>query len=120
MQAGGGRNEDEEAAFRLALSRMQLWYAHTLTTVVVMEDLPAEWTRRAYHDSGWPVFEHACASLGKVSSIYGWAPIIFNTAPHSRPRSWLKGKAYRRAPLLPHQFEELLATKKFTNGHNAN
>ena len=104
------------AAFTGALSRMQLWYAHQLTTVFLMtppdggkcdgKELSA--AARAYHSRGWPTFERHVCMLGKRTSQWQW-PLIVDVGTGA-------GTSVRVPPLAVETFRDLLATKTFTNG----
>jgi hypothetical protein len=102
----GVRTPEEDYAFKFALNRMEILYAHARTTVAVMARLPDGWTRHGYDDSGWPTFEFAVASLLKKSNPSSWAPLIFVEGSSLVPRP----------PSSPTAFAQLLTTKTFTNG----
>lgn len=108
--ADGSRSPTEQAAFEAALSRMQLWYAHQMTTVVLMTAAQQLASKApAYSVRGWPTFEHACSMLGKpgVTRVF-WPSLIDASVPGST--------CVRRAPLTPEKMGALLTQKTFTNG----
>ena len=100
------RTPEEDYAFKFALNRMEILYAHARTTVAGWRALPDGWTRHGYDDSGWPTFEFAVASLLKKSNPSSWAPLIFVEGSSLVPRP----------PSSPTAFAQLLTTKTFTNG----
>ena len=107
--ASGHRSEAERAVFSYALERMQLLYAHALTTVAILCGLPLGWTRPSYEISGWPSFEFAVASLLKEKTAYSWAPVVFAEGAQL---------AYM-PPLPPDAFTALLEQRHFTSGSDA-
>ena len=56
------RTPEQEAIFKRALSQMSLWYAHSLTTVILVQGQTLEVPR---HERGWPCYEEALARLFK-------------------------------------------------------
>lgn len=135
------RTEAEQQAFRTAISQMQLLYAHKKTLVYMLTTMP-QWTVapsgvcKEYHERGWvrrsrfldplavrgrvrsphlfchrvspaqPTFERRMAFLLKMQSSLAWANVVDVGNPD----------ATRLVPLTPKSFEELLETRKFTNG----
>lgn len=132
--AEGNRTEAEQSSFHGALAWMQLWYAHQLTTVFLMTDPPpralvtpeqatvdtAHGTASlAYDGRGWPTFEQRCAMLGKRTSEHAW-PLLVDVGRQESGRADAQTTAAARyPPLPPEQFKELIATKMFTNGADA-
>jgi len=108
-QGGSSRSELESEAFKIALKAMGRWYAHMLTTVLIMNLTGTGRGGRPFESRGWTGFETAVASLGKRSLPSSWAPIMFqNEAGMTRP-----------PPRSPADFSQLLATKTFANGADA-
>ena len=119
------RSDDEDAAFRSALARMQLWYAHMLTTVFLMTEEgiglsrallrpseqatmgPATGGVLTYTQRGWPTFECLVAMLGKRTSMWAW-PLIVDVGSNT-------GSSSRLPPLTPEKFEAILQSRAFTN-----
>ncbi|KAL1503443.1 hypothetical protein AB1Y20_011931 [Prymnesium parvum] len=101
----GKRTEVEERAFRGALASMELWFAHPLTSVVKVSELP--YKRRLgdsfkpYAERGWPAFEGVVATLAKRSSVDCW-PMVMDVNP--------RDEGHHRPPLTVEQ----LAAKHFT------
>lgn len=60
----GVRTSQEKVAFRQALSKMNLWYAHQKTLVYLLSATPSEWAADTipYHARGWTSFERSTAS----------------------------------------------------------
>ena len=105
----GTRTRPELAAFKQALGRMQLWYAHQSTVVLLMTQQNEGSTAPPYEARGWPNFERACAMLGKPAFVSAqWLPIIDVSVPDL--------ECPRLAPVTPEMMRALLADKKFTNG----
>ena len=74
--ADGQRTQPEQAAFGTALQTMGMWYAHRLTTTVILSELPPGWPRSAedapffpeegwLRGKGWPSFERAVSGMIK-------------------------------------------------------
>lgn len=123
--AQGNRTDQERASFQGALASMQLWYAHQLTTVFMMTDPatdPASDTlvdSLSYGARGWPTFESRCAMLGKRTSQHAWPLLVDVAALGCDAGRTEAGLAPRYPPLRPDEFHALLATKRFTNGADA-
>eukprot|EP00966_Prymnesium_polylepis_P320531 7376914-Prymnesium_polylepis.1 len=103
----GERSEAEKAAFGEALSTMQLWYAHPLTTAFLTRSLPAGYEGvPGYYERGWPTCESSWASLAKVKRIVCWAPIfdVVASTTYQQP-----------PPMAPATLARLVATKHFTS-----
>ena len=105
--ADGERTPDEAAAFREALSGMQVWYAHPLATAFLTRSLPAGYESvPGYAERGWPTCESSWAALAKASRIVSWAPIfdVVASKPYTRP-----------PPMAPAAMARLVASKRFTS-----
>ena len=59
---GQERNAEDKAAFDDALSCMQVWYAHMLTTVLLLTG-KQEGVSLSYQDRGWPTFERLVSMI---------------------------------------------------------
>ena len=74
--AEGERTEAEAAAFGAALSRMQLWYAHMLTTVFIMTEdgggLPGRAARQSARAPAASSEEEVAAPAPTAFTTYGW------------------------------------------------
>mmetsp|Transcript_45536 Transcript_45536/g.119627 ORF Transcript_45536/g.119627 Transcript_45536/m.119627 type:complete len:219 (+) Transcript_45536:609-1265(+) len=102
---------------------MGVWYAHRLTTTVIMSRLPAGWPRRPedapffpagwLKAKGWPTFERAVSSQIKRAAGGTWHRIIDPNAMREDG-----GGGYREAPLHPRAFAARLARTIFTNGRS--
>lgn len=118
--AHGERTPAESAAFDAALETMGVWYAHQLTTSVIMSRLPAGWPERPedapnfppgwLKAKGWPTFERAVSAHLKPSARNIWRRIV---DPEGRREG---DSAYREAPAHPKAFAARLARAIFTNG----
>jgi hypothetical protein len=122
--AGGTeRRPNERAAFGVAISRMQLWYAHQKTLVYLLTATPAEWTGAAaaagdvavkgahvpYEGRGWPTFERTVSMLIKEQSSKCWATIVDVGSGSRKPQP----------PRTPSSFDALVTDPRalaFTNG----
>ena len=103
----GKRSESEKAAFDDALSCMQLWYAHPLTTAFLTRSLPSGYDGvLGYAERGWPTCESSWAALAKVTRDVSWAPIfdVMSSRPYTRP-----------SPMAPATLARLVASKRFTS-----
>eukprot|EP00900_Chrysochromulina_parva_P013871 jgi/Chrpa1/22485/Chrysochromulina_OHIO_Genome00025518-RA len=64
------RTKAQAQAHKFALEHtMDLWYAHSKTTVVLLTELPASYQNkeiRSYDSRGWTTFERCSAELGKT------------------------------------------------------
>jgi len=121
--AEGHRSQEEQLAFDEALKRMQLWYAHALTTVYLLTaptptaaSLPVEGRAPAYSERGWPTFESAVACLAKKSSSNCWAPLVDVGHPRSVCDACGQVHLKRVPPLVPDKFQRQLELCHFTNG----
>ncbi len=71
------REPAEDDAFREALSTMDIWYAHALTSKIAITDTPADLV--PYHERGWCTFEYQLMQL-LLPSIYTslWGHLVHN------------------------------------------
>ena len=109
------RSGDQKAAFnRMLHNTMDLWYAHSAITVVLLtqlpEELPATFDKeRTYETRGWTTYERCSAELAKNFVFSAKWKLVIDIAE--------KGDgAHRRLPTTPEQMETLLADCRFTNG----
>ena len=120
--ADGQRTEPEQAAFKTALKTVNTWYAHRLTTTVILGELPPGWPRSPeaapsfpkgwLRGKGWPSFERAVSGFIKRGSAFSFRRI----ADPAVPRSFFGGGGYRAPPMHPREFAAELSRKVFTNG----
>jgi hypothetical protein len=120
--ADGQRTEPEQAAFKTALKTMGMWYAHRLTTTVILSELPPGWPRSPedapffpegwLRGKGWPSFERAVSGFIKRGSEHSFRRI----ADPAAPRGFLGFSGYRAPPMHPREFAAKLSRKVFTNG----
>ena len=114
-EGGAPRSEVEIRAFSMAISRMQLWYAHQKTLVYLLTATPKVWLESAnpaetapvpYEGRGWPCFERMVTMLIKLQSSKSWSTIVDVGEPQRKvqPPKTLEG------------FEQLVRTRTFTNG----
>ena len=94
---------------------MDLWYAHSSITVVLLTQLPEQLppgfdSTRTYDSRGWTTFERCSAELAKSFElgVAKWKLVIDVVDAN--------GGAQRRLPTTPEQIEALLADCRFTNG----
>ena len=119
--AGGNskRTPVEDLAFRAALSRMQIWYAHQGTTAIFLtrarRDRSVTVRTLQYHQRGWPTFEYQVSMLAKPGSSAGRWPALIDTALINEADG-TGGLAERLAPLTPERMQALLKKRAFTNG----
>jgi len=59
----GSRTNEENRLFKLALRKINVWYAHQNTITWMLTSLPLGTSRADYHDSGWTTFERTVASI---------------------------------------------------------
>ena len=110
------RSREEKAAFdRMLNSTMDLWYAHSAITVVLLTQLPDELpagfdATRSYHTRGWTTFERCSAELAKCFSLHSatWK-LVIDVADEG-------GGAQRRLPTTPERMATLLSRCHFTDG----
>jgi hypothetical protein len=120
--ADGQRTEPEQAAFKTALKTVNTWYAHRLTTTVILSELPPGWPRSPedaplfpegwLRGKGWPVFERAVSGFVKRGAGFSFRRI----ADPAVPRGVAGGGGYRAPPMHPREFAAELSRKVFTNG----
>ena len=118
--ADGQRTEPEQAAFKSALKTVNTWYAHRLTTTVILSELPPGWPRSAeaapffpegwLRGKGWPSFERAVCGMIKRGTIGSFRRIVDPAVPRGL------GNTYRAPPMHPREFAAELSRKVFTNG----
>ena len=105
------RKDEEEDAFRTALSQMQILYAHQKTLSYLLSKHPEwtvapSWDCKEYLFRGWPNFERRVTMLLKLSSSVAWKNVVDVGTPDAK----------KLVPLTPEAFEKLLTTLAFTNG----
>ena len=118
--ADGQRTKPEQAAFKTALKTVNTWYAHRLTTTVILSELPPGWPRSAeaapffpegwLRGKGWPSFERAVSGFVKRGSACSFRRL----ADPAVPRGITHG--YRAPPMHPREFAAELSRKVFANG----
>ena len=118
--ADGQRTKPEQAAFDTALKTMNTWYAHRLTTTVILSELPPGWPRSAeaapffpegwLRGKGWPSFERAVSGMIKRGSSSSFRRIVDPAVPRSLATT------YRAPPMHPREFAAELSRKVFSNG----
>ena len=96
---GKPRTVAEELTYHNALLDMDLWYAHAMTTVVLLTDAPASGTN--YYTRAWPTFEAHISRWLKTRRADLWDPII--EVPSS-------GKTNATPPMDTEAFKELLGS----------
>jgi hypothetical protein len=109
------RTQAQGQATKFALDHtMDLWYAHSKTTVVLLTELPNKLpdsfdAKRTYDSRGWTTFERCSAELGKTFTLQqaGWTLVI----DLGKQRA-----ALRRLPTTPERMGKLLQERSFTNG----
>jgi hypothetical protein len=130
--------------FKSALGTLDLWYAHSKTTVVLLTELPASYQNkeiRSYDSRGWTTYERCSAELCKTFRLQqaGWPLVIDLMSPDCLPHQsdclphqsdclphqagWPlvidlgeQRAALRRLPTTPERMEELMEKCSFTNG----
>jgi hypothetical protein len=118
--ADGQRTKPEQAAFKTALKTVNTWYAHRLTTTVILSELPPGWPRSAeaapffpegwLRGKGWPSFERAVSGFVKRGTGASFRRIADPAVPRGR------FGGYRAPPMHPREFAAELSRKVFTNG----
>ena len=118
--ADGQRTEPEQAAFKTALKTVNTWYAHRLTTTVILSELPPGWPRSPEAapffpegwllGKGWPSFERAVSGMIKRGAFKSFRRIVDPAVPRT-----LTG-AYCAPPMHPREFAVELSRKIFSNG----
>jgi len=106
--SGEPRTADEHAAFKAALARMQVWYAHQLTTCFFMTTA-VDAASMPYLERGWPTFEYHVSMLAKAWTSSGW-PQLFDVG------RGVDKLFTRNPPLSTASLRELLETKAFASG----
>mmetsp|Transcript_42044 Transcript_42044/g.139746 ORF Transcript_42044/g.139746 Transcript_42044/m.139746 type:complete len:465 (+) Transcript_42044:342-1736(+) len=105
--------EGPTMALRAALTRMQVWYAHQLTTCFFVTDGNTETandgSRTPYHERGWPTFEYHVSAIGKAITSSGWPQLV-------DVGLGVDTLFERGVPLTPAALEHLLESKRFTDG----
>ena len=119
--ADGKRTAPEQAAFDTAKKTMGMWYAHRLTTTVILSEQPPGWPRSAedapffpegwLRGKGWPSFERAVSGMIKRGSWYSFRRIVDSAVPRR-----FGFTSYRAPPMHPRKFAAELSRKVFTNG----
>jgi hypothetical protein len=120
--ANGQRTAPEQAAFGTALKTVNTWYAHRLTTTVILSELPPGWPRSPeaapffpegwLRGKGWPSFERAVSGFIKRGTNTSFRRIVDTAVP----RGFVDEGAYRAPPMHPREFAAELSRKVFTNG----
>jgi hypothetical protein len=101
----GDRTPEEQEAFTAALGDVELWFAHQLTTVVLLTT-SAPPTRPDYYHSGWTSYESTVARILKKRRSDLWDPVIdVGDAATTR---------HRQPPMHCEHFRELMAQVTFT------
>jgi hypothetical protein len=108
------RTEAQAQAAKFALGTLDLWYAHSKTTVVLLTELPKKLPKsfdaiRTYDSRGWTTYERCSAELCKTFRLQqaGW-PLVIDLGKQRA--------ALRRLPTTPERMEELFKKCSFTNG----
>ena len=120
--ADGQRTKPEQAAFKTALKTVNTWYAHRLTTTVILSELPPGWPRSAeaapffpegwLRGKGWPSFERAVSGMIKRGTGSSFRRIVDPAVP----RGLFGFSGYRAPPMHPREFAAELSRKVFSNG----
>ena len=100
------RKGAELAAYNAAVANMDVWYAHALTTVVLLTKTPEGSVD--YFDKGWPTLERSVSMLIKQSVGEADWPTIIDMGLHS-------SLCKRFAPLTPEGMQAVLKEKTFSN-----
>ena len=100
---------------------MGMWYAHRLTTTVILSELPPGWPRSAeaapffpedwLRDKGWPSFERAVSGMIKRGTYTSFRRIVDSAVPRHGLAT-----TYRAPPMHPREFAAALSRKVFSNG----
>mmetsp|Transcript_110087 Transcript_110087/g.322026 ORF Transcript_110087/g.322026 Transcript_110087/m.322026 type:complete len:616 (+) Transcript_110087:78-1925(+) len=124
----GTRTPKQTATFWRALKNINLWYAHSSTTVWCFEQLPEGVQRPGYHESGWTVFEQAVAGiltprdrLLSVTEDLRKQLLLGGSTGEEPSRHYLElvladEHNPRGVMLAPDHFNKLIDDKTFTNG----
>ena len=113
---GQERNAEDKAAFDEALSCMQVWYAHMLTTVLLLTG-KQEGVSLSYQDRGWPTFERLVSMILTPKTTFVWPMIVdVGAMPDGAEEMPDDGYCKRLVPMSVDRFAETMREKKFTNG----
>ena len=113
---GQERNAEDKAAFDEALSCMQVWYAHMLTTVLLLTG-KQEGVSLSYQDRGWPTFERLVSMILTPNTFVVWPMIVdVGAMPDGAEKMPDDGYCKRLVPMSVDRFAETMREKKFTNG----
>ena len=112
---GQERNAEDKAAFDEALSCMQVWYAHMLTTVLLLTG-KQEGVSLSYQDRGWPTFERLVSMILTPKTSYVWPMIVdVGAMPDGAEEMPDDGYCKRLVPMSVDRFAATIREKKFTN-----
>ena len=112
---GQERNAEDKAAFDEALSCMQVWYAHMLTTVLLLTG-KQEGVSLSYQDRGWPTFERLVSMILTPNTRNVWPMIVdVGAMPDDAEEMPNDGYCARLVPMTVDRFAETMREKKFTN-----
>ena len=112
---GQERNAEDKAAFDEALSCMQVWYAHMLTTVLLLTG-KQEGVSLSYQDRGWPTFERLVSMILTPNTAMVWPMIVdVGAMPDGAEEMPDDGYCKRLVPMSVDRFAETMREKKFTN-----
>ena len=113
---GQERNAEDKAAFDEALSCMQVWYAHMLTTVLLLTG-KQEGVSLSYQDRGWPTFERLVSMILTPNTTMVWPMIVdVGAMPDDAEKMPNDGYCKRLVPMSVDRFAATMRKKKFTNG----
>ena len=113
---GQERNAEDKAAFDEALSCMQVWYAHMLTTVLLLTG-KQDGVSLSYQDRGWPTFERLVSMILTPKTPNVWPMIVdVGAMPDGAETMPNDGYCKRLVPMSVDRFAETMREKKFTNG----
>lgn len=104
------RTPAEQAAFRQALSQMEVWFAHKMLFAVLLTSPPEGvgpgWV--PYDERGWPTVERAWTMVAKTNVVACW-PMILEVGTGA-------DKEVRRAPPYhPERLAGVLEQRRFTS-----
>ena len=112
---GQERNAEDKAAFDDALSCMQVWYAHMLTTVLLLTG-KQEGVSLSYQDRGWPTFERLVSMILTPNTALVWPMIVdVGAMPDGAEKMPQDGYCTRLVPMTVDRFAKTIREKKFTN-----
>ena len=113
---GQERNAEDKAAFDEALSCMQVWYAHMLTTVLLLTG-KQDGVSLSYQDRGWPTFERLVSMILTPNTNAVWPMIVdVGAMPDDAEGMPNDGYCKRLVPMTVDRFAKTMREKKFTNG----